>query len=88
MTHVKDAIRQYLLATHLQGEAEENLADDLPLRTSGILDSFAVMGLVSFIHERFGVELDVFDTGVERFDRVDQMVAAVARKQTLSAEAT
>lgn len=87
MTDVKDAIRQYLLTTPLQGETDENLADDLPLRTSGILDSFAVMGLLSFIHERFGIELDVFDTSVDKFDRVDQIAATVARKQALAAQA-
>lgn len=81
MDDVKAAIRQYILTNHLQGESPENLRDDTPLQTSGILDSLAVLGLATFLMQRYGVDLDIYDTSIERFNRIDDMTAMVVRKQ-------
>ena len=81
MDELRNAIRQHLLATHLQGESPENLGDDIPLLTSGILDSLAAMNLVMFLEQQFGIELDVHDTSAERFDRITDMASTVARKR-------
>jgi acyl carrier protein len=80
MNDVKDAIRQFILATYLPGESPSNLEDRTPLQTSGILDSLAALELATFVERRFGVELDVYDTVVERFNCIDDIAAAVARK--------
>jgi acyl carrier protein len=53
----------------------------MPLRTSGILDSFATMGLVDFVARQFAVELNVYDTSIERFDRIADMAAVVSQKR-------
>jgi acyl carrier protein len=81
MTDVKATIRQFILATYLPGESPANLRDDMPLRTSGVLDSLATLGLVSFVEREFGIELDAYETGVESFDRIDDIVALVERKR-------
>jgi acyl carrier protein len=81
MDDVKEAIRDYILSTSLPGEARENLRDDTPLQTSGIIDSLALLGLVAFLAQRYGVDLGVYDTSVERFDRIDDIAATVRRKQ-------
>ncbi len=57
MSDVKDTIRQFILATSLPGESPDNLKDDTPLLSSGVLDSLAALGLVSFVEERFGVRV-------------------------------
>jgi len=80
---VTDTIRQYVLQTSLQGESPDHLRDDTPLQTSGILDSLATLGLVAFVEERFGIELDVYDTSVERFDTIAAIAATVAHKRAL-----
>ena len=78
---IREKIRQFILSTYLlPDESPENLCDDMPLLTSGILDSLAVVGLISYLERQFGVELDVYETTVERFDRVTDMAAAVAAK--------
>ena|SRR5687767_3351083 len=84
MENVKAAVRHYILCTHLQGEAPDALHDDTPLQTSGILDSLATVGLIAFVEKEFGVELDVADTSVERFDTVADIAATVAHKQELA----
>jgi acyl carrier protein len=78
---VKTVIRDFVVSTYLQGESPDNLRDDTSLITSGILDSLAVLGLVSFLEQRFSIELDVYDTSIERFDRIIDIAATVCVKQ-------
>jgi acyl carrier protein len=82
MDSIKETIRSYILNEYLPGESPANLTDDTPLRTSGILDSVATLNLVSFIEHTFGVMIDAHDTGVENFDRIEDIAALVARKKS------
>ena len=81
MGDAKEIIRQYILSTYLPGESAENLRDDTPLRTSGVLDSLATLGLVSFVEREFGIELEAHETGIDTFDRIEDIAALVARKK-------
>ena len=81
MQDIKTTIREFILASHLPGEPPDSLRDNTPLQTSGILDSLATVGLASFVEKQFGVELDVYDTSVERFDSIQDIAAAVVRKR-------
>jgi methoxymalonate biosynthesis acyl carrier protein len=80
MTELRDKVRQFILSNHLPGESPENLRDDMPLQSSGILDSLAALELVAFLQRECGIELDVYDTAVERFDSIDDMVQCIERK--------
>jgi len=77
---VEDILREFILSTYLPDETPDNLRNDTPLQTSGILDSLATLGLVAFIEQRFGIALDVLDTSVERFDRLDDIATLIGRK--------
>ena len=81
MNDVKETIRQFILSNYLPGESPDNLRDDTPLRSTGILDSLATLGLVSFVEREFGIELDAYETGLQSFDRIEDIAALVARKQ-------
>jgi acyl carrier protein len=81
MTEITNTIRRHILAEYLPGESEANLADDTPLRTSGILDSMATLSLVSFLESQFGITIDAHETGIEQFDRLSDIAGLVARKQ-------
>jgi acyl carrier protein len=85
MDNIKNAIRQFVITTYLPGESPDNLKDDTPLRTSGILDSMSTLGLVNFVEEHFGVVLEAHETGIEHFDRIEDIAALVTRKQQASA---
>ena len=80
MTDIKDEIRQYVLSEFLPGEKPSNLHEDTPLRTSGILDSVGTLRMVSFIEERFGIEVEAHEAGVENFDRIEDIAAFIQRK--------
>ncbi len=81
MSDVKQTIRQFILTTYLPGESPANLRDDTPLRTSGVLDSLATLGLVNFVEKEFGIELEAHETGTDSFDRIEDIAALVARKR-------
>jgi acyl carrier protein len=82
MDTVKDRIRSYILSQYLPGESPDNLKDDTPLRTSGILDSMATLNLVTFLEQTFDIVIDAHETGIEDFDRIADIAALVTRKQT------
>ena len=79
---VAGAVRQFILCTHLPGESPDTLSDDTPLQSSGILDSLAAVGLIAFLEKEFQIELDVYDTALDRFDTVRDIASTVARKQS------
>ncbi len=78
---IRQAVRGFLLDDALQGEDPSNLADDMALRTSGILDSMGVIRLTSLLEERFAIRIDAHETGVGNFDTVDAIVAFVSAKR-------
>ena len=81
MTDVKHAIRTFILSKYLPGESPENLRDDTPLRSGGILDSLATIALVNFIEKEFGIEVEAHETDIDTFDRIEDIAALVARKR-------
>jgi acyl carrier protein len=78
---VKDDIRQYILAEFLPGEKPSNLLDQTRLRTSGVLDSLATLKLVTFVEDRFGIEIEAHEASVENFDTIESIAALVDRKR-------
>ena len=77
---IRGAVSGFILEDALVGEDPANLTDDLPLRTSGIIDSMGVIRLTSFLEERFGIRVDAHETGVENTDTVNAIVAFVTSK--------
>lgn len=80
MDSVREEIRHYVLSEFLPGEKPSNLHDDTPLRTSGIIDSLGMLRMVSFIEQRFGIEIEAYEASVENFDRVEDITAFIDRK--------
>ena len=77
---IRQELRTYIL-DEFPGESPTNLADDAPLRTGGVIDSLGTLNLVTFVESRFGIEVEAHEAGVENFDRIDDMIAFVERKQ-------
>lgn len=77
---IKEALRGYILAEFLRGESAENLLDDTALMSSKILDSLAVLNLVSFIEEQYGIEVEAQETSEENFDTIQGIASLVVAK--------
>ena len=80
-SNTADTIRQFILSRYLPGETADNLRDDTPLRSSGILDSLATLSLISFLEEQFNIEVEAHETDVDNFDRIADIAALVEQKQ-------
>ncbi|MGE3525693.1 MAG: acyl carrier protein, partial [Gemmatimonadales bacterium] len=52
------AVKDFILTSILPGEDPAALTPTTPLITGGILDSLATLELVSFLEERYGIELE------------------------------
>lgn len=81
MEDITGTIREFVLSKYLAGESPDNVPVDLPLQSSGILDSLAALSLVTFLEQEYRIELDVYDTSVERFDSIRDIAATVERKR-------
>lgn len=83
MEEINARIRDFVLRHFLPDEPADSLGDETPLQTSGVLDSLAALELVAFLEKEFDIEIDVYDTSVERFDCIADIAAVVRRKQRL-----
>ena len=81
LNSVKEELRQYILKNFLPGEKPSNLHDDTPLRTSGIVDSVGMLQMVSFVEERYGIEVEAYEASVENFDRIEDIAAFINSKR-------
>jgi len=84
MDNIREEIRQYILSEFLPGEKPSNLGDDTPLRTSGILDSVSTLRVVSFVEERYRIEVEAHEASVDNFDSIAAIAAFVESKKTLA----
>ena len=82
MSAIADTVRKFILTRYLPGESPENLRDDTPLRTSGILDSLATLGLISFLEEEYTIQIEAHETDIDNFDRIADIAAFVERKRS------
>jgi acyl carrier protein len=80
MPDVTRDVRDYILRQFLPGESAENLKDDTPLITSGILDSLATMNLVAHLEEAFGIVVKAHETGVDDLNTLNDITRLVNRK--------
>ncbi len=78
LTDAPDRIKRFIEQEVLLGEVTK-LENDTPLLT-GMIDSFGLMQLVSFLEDEFGIEIDPRDMTPEHFGTVDHMVTLVRQR--------
>ena len=77
---IHDRVKAYILNEFLPGEDPDELADDTPLMTTGILDSLATLKLVTFLEQEFDIAVEAHEADAENLDTLDLIVALVAGK--------
>lgn len=78
---IKDTLREYIIAEFLPGESPDAINDDTELLTSGVLDSIGTVRLVSFLEEKFGIELEAHEISVDYLNTLDDIVKVIRLKQ-------
>lgn len=76
---VKNQIREFIVREYLPGEDPSNLGDDMPLRTSGILDSMSTLALVSFVEKTWNIEVEPHEAS-DSFDCINDIAALIEQK--------
>jgi acyl carrier protein len=72
-------VRKILAEVGAQGDVA-TVGNDDSLLASGVLDSMAMVGLVSAIEARFGIAISEQELSPEHFDSVSAIAALVAQK--------
>jgi acyl carrier protein len=80
MENTRDVVRAFILENFLPGEDARNLGDDTELKESGILDSLSTLKLVTFLEERFRIELDASDLDAANLSSVAHIARLVEQK--------
>ena len=70
------AIRSFLVDT-LEVDAEDVASDDTPLFSAAMLDSFAMVELMTFIEAETGLALGPQDATLENLDSINRIMAMV-----------
>lgn len=77
---VRSDVKDFILREFLPGEDPNDLTDDLPLITAGILDSIATLKLVMHLEERFGITLAAHEANKDHLDTIEQISSLVLSK--------
>ena len=78
MAFSRTALVEYISASF--GIPKSELADDLPLFSSQLLDSFHLVDLVSFVEKETKVKFGVLDLNLNNLDTVDRIKAYEERR--------
>jgi acyl carrier protein len=74
----KQEIRGYVKEHFLPGG--QGLEDTTPLISGGLIDSIGMLGLISFMESRFGVEFMPREVDAHTLDNVNLIAALIDRK--------
>jgi acyl carrier protein len=74
----KQEIRGYVAEHFLPGG--QGLEDTTPLISGGLIDSIGMLGLISFMESRFGVEFMPREVDAHTLDNVNLIAALIDRK--------
>lgn len=77
----KTTVKDYILREFLPGENPAALTDATPLISGGILDSLSTLKLVTFLEEKFGIQIEAHEADVEHLDTITNIAALVHAKK-------
>jgi acyl carrier protein len=74
-------VKTFILNEFLPGEDPAALTDTTPLMTTGILDSIAVLKVVTFLENEFHVTIDPHEAVVENLNTLSDIGRLVTSKK-------
>jgi len=81
MDEITAMVKAYILKEFLPGEDPEELTDETPLITGGILDSIATLKLVAFVEESYGIALQAHEVDVDHLNTIADIAQLVKVKK-------
>ena len=80
MDDIKATVKAYILKEFLPGEDPEELTDETPLITGGILDSLATLKLVTFIEDRYRIALQAHEADADNLNTLTDITRLISSK--------
>jgi acyl carrier protein len=78
---IKATLKNFILREFLPGEDPAALTDTTGLVTTGILDSIAVLKVVTFLENQFGIVLEPHEAVVENLNTLSDIARLVMSKK-------
>ena len=78
---IKSTVKTFILSEYLPGEDPAALTDTTPLVTTGILDSIAVLKVVTFLENEFGIVIQPHEAVVENLNTLSDIERFVVSKK-------
>ena len=78
---IKSTVKTFILSEYLPGEDPAALTDTTPLMTTGILDSIAVLKVVTFLENQFGLVVQPHEAVVENLNTLSDIERFVVSKK-------
>lgn len=72
---LKKSIIDYVKKEYLEDDAEEDVDENTPLISSGIVDSFSMVSLKTFLEKKFNIKIPDEKATTEAFDSVNNIIA-------------
>ena len=79
--NLEQELLTHILKEHLPGEAPDSLKPDDDLIGSGILDSLAMIKLVTYLEQHFGIVVGAEEMSPDNFESVVALAKFVAGKR-------
>lgn len=77
---VQDKVKDYILKEFLPGEDPNELKQDTPLITSGILDSIATLKLITFLEKEFDITIAAHEADSDNLNTITDICNLVTTK--------
>jgi acyl carrier protein len=78
---IKSTVKKFILSEYLPGEDPAALTDTTPLMTTGILDSIAVLKVVTFLENQFGIIIQPHEAVIENLNTLSDIERFVVSKK-------
>ena len=78
---IKATVKNFILNEFLPGEDPAALTDTTALVTAGILDSIAVLKVVTFLENQFGITIEPHEAVVENLNTLSDIGRFVLSKK-------
>jgi acyl carrier protein len=79
--NIRTAVKTFILNEYLPGEDPAALTDTTALMTTGILDSIAVLKVVTFLENQFGITIGPREAVVENMNTISDIIRLVKTKK-------
>jgi acyl carrier protein len=77
---IHDKVKEFILKQFLPGEDADALADDTAMMDTGILDSLAILKLITYLEEAFGIRVEAHEADAENMNTLADITRFVSSK--------